>query len=307
MTIGIAISGPGAVACALAALRAVEAVGRGAIGGFVSLVAISNGQLLDASVQDGGSEALLGGGLPEAFNDARLAALMSSGPNRPEPLIQFTPGDAEVGLITGHRLPNMPGPAGIPPNIVALEAMRRGATAAEAVGRALHSAPDADAGLIGLELGGNIGIANSRSVARRDDLGGVVHSDPITGLRIGVLHNSIFPHRVLAELAVVAAVDYAAPEDAFTAQARIVGHSVTVGSTRALDVDASGEIVGITVSEPIWLSPSWEGSPVERGDPVMFGGREIGRVVREVYCRLEEGRIVGTRGGGDYVAWRSRG
>ncbi len=53
--------------------------------------------------------------MPTVFAHARHAALMSSGPNRPSPLAQFTPGDARVGLVTGHRLPNTVGAGGDPP------------------------------------------------------------------------------------------------------------------------------------------------------------------------------------------------
>ena len=116
MTIGIAVTGDGAGLAAFRALEAVERVARGAIGGFVSFVVISEGgALLRAETQRGGTSTLFvegertGATPPPAVADARFAALMSSGPDRPTPLAQFTPGDAAHGLVTGHRLPNMPG------------------------------------------------------------------------------------------------------------------------------------------------------------------------------------------------------
>ena len=115
MTIGIAVHGPQAARAALAGLEAVEAVGRGAIGGFVSLSVITPGRkLIDLGVQRGGAQAMLAQPGMAQTDGARLAVLMSSGPDRPEPLSQFTPCDPAAGLITGHRLPNMPGPDGIP-------------------------------------------------------------------------------------------------------------------------------------------------------------------------------------------------
>ncbi|MFP4126312.1 MAG: DUF6963 family protein, partial [Alphaproteobacteria bacterium] len=121
MTIGIAATGAGAGLAVFAALRAVERVGRGAIGGFASFVAISEaGELVQAETQRGGTATLFvdgeatGVAPPAAVAQARFAAVMSSGPDRPPPLARFTPGDAAVGLVSGHRLPNMPGVDGAP-------------------------------------------------------------------------------------------------------------------------------------------------------------------------------------------------
>ena len=85
MTIGIAASGPHAAKAIIAALAAVEAIGTGAIGGFVSLAAISGGVLHRAQTQTGGGRALFEGPTPPHFLEANLAVLMSSGPNRPAP------------------------------------------------------------------------------------------------------------------------------------------------------------------------------------------------------------------------------
>lgn len=205
--------------------------------------------------------------------------------------------------MTGHRLPNMPGPSGKPPNIVALEAMRAGVSGAGAIAKALAENPEADAGLIAMDLDGNITLANTELVARRDDIGAALADDPASGLRIGILHNSIYPHSALADVAVAAALDAARPEDAFTGEARLVGNMVTLGRQRALDLASDGGIASIFVDDPVWLGPVWEGSVVLRGDPVTVGNQKVGRIVREVYCRLENGRIVGARGG-EVAAWR---
>ena len=116
MTIGIAAYGPNAGQAIIDALRAAEVVGHGAISGFVSMVVIGeDGELHRIETQRGGTQGLLKGGeMPTHFMRARHAALMSSGPDRPSPLAQFTPGDARAGLVTGHRLPNTVGAAGSP-------------------------------------------------------------------------------------------------------------------------------------------------------------------------------------------------
>ena len=128
MTIGIAVYGPMAGLATFKALQAVERVGRGAIGGFASFVAITaDGALLRSETQRGGTATLFTAGEticalpPQAFAEAPWAALMSSGPDRPAPLSQFTPGRAGVGLVSGHRLPNMPGADGLPINRAVLD------------------------------------------------------------------------------------------------------------------------------------------------------------------------------------------
>jgi hypothetical protein len=59
VTIGIAVRAPNAGQAAFEALRTVERVARGAIGGFVSFVAITaDGRLLRAETQRGGTSTL---------------------------------------------------------------------------------------------------------------------------------------------------------------------------------------------------------------------------------------------------------
>src|SRR3546814_7427510 len=124
----------GVQTCALPIFRALSAVGRvgrGDIGGFASFVAISGaGGLLTADTQRGGTATLFGakGTPPPAFASARLVALISSGPDRPEPLMQFTPADAAVGMVSGHRLPNTPGVDGRPLNLAVLARLQQGET-----------------------------------------------------------------------------------------------------------------------------------------------------------------------------------
>ncbi len=66
MTIGIAAYGPNAGQAIIDALRAAEAVGHGAISGFVSMVVIGeDGELHRIETQRGGTQGLLeGAGCP---------------------------------------------------------------------------------------------------------------------------------------------------------------------------------------------------------------------------------------------------
>lgn len=304
MTIGIAVSGPMAGLAAFRALRSVERLGRGAIGGFVSFVALSEGRLLTASVQRGGGAKLFGGREPpEEIAAAPLAGLMSSGPDRPEPLIQFTPADPEAGIVTGHRLPNMKGVDGRSPNVHALALMRVGAAPEAAVAEALAAAPKADAGLIAMDLSGRIALANSTLAGARDDRGEALAEDAATGMRIGVLHNSIFPVGGLAGAAVAAALDSAAPGDRVEEESLAIGLPLRLGAGRRLRLDDDGAPVGFEVDNEMWLAPAWEGSAVYRGDPVVRGEQVVGRVVREVYCIAHDGKVTGGRGG-THVGWR---
>jgi hypothetical protein len=304
MTIGICVSGPRAGLAAYRALRAVEKVGRGAIGGFASFVVIdAAGAVRRAETQRGGGLALWDGDdPPEAIAAAPLAGLMSSGPDRPEPLAAFAGADPAVGIVTGHRLPIMPGPDGTPPIQTALARLRAGAAPEDAVTESLAPDPDADAGLIAMARDGRIALGETEAVAARDDRGSALARESGTGLRVGVLHNSVFPHAALAALAVSAALDAAAPLDAWDAAAPLSGLAVGEGARR-LEVDAAGRAMAVYAPARGWRGAAWEGSPVRRGDPVTRGGAVVGRVVGECYAVAREGVVVGARGE-DAVRWR---
>ena len=171
MTIGIAASGPGAGRAILDALSAAEGVGTGAIGGFLSFACLTDTGLWRCGRQRGGARGFLNEGLPDKIGAAPLAVLMSSGPDRPEPLSQFTPGADGVGLVTGHRFPNAPDRDGIALGAAALALMRQGADPQAAASAVAWANPDADAGLICLDLAGRIGQANTAYVAGFPGLG----------------------------------------------------------------------------------------------------------------------------------------
>ena len=107
--------------------------------------------------------------LPASWRDARVAAVISSGPDRPEPLTQFLAGADGLGLVTGHRLPNQPGADGRPLNRMALDLMAEGAPPQQAIDAVLAAHPEWDAGLIALHAQDGLGLATG-GAARRDDL-----------------------------------------------------------------------------------------------------------------------------------------
>lgn len=309
MTIGIAVSGPMAGLAAFSALRAVERVARGAIGGFVSFVALSDdGLLLSASTQRGGTTTLFTDGEvtgtlpPPAFATARLAALMSSGPNRPEPLIQFTPGDAAGGLVTGHRLPNMPGVEGVPLNAAVLARLTQGETPRGAVEAVLAANPQADAGLVALARDGTLYAADSALVRQRPDCGRYLGEDARTGARCAVLHNSIFPAAPLAPLAAAIAFDAMAPADQADFHITVVaGTRVELGGEACVHLASNGggdgeRVERVTVTDRIWLGGCHHGAALPHGAAVRRGGRLVGRVIFEPYCVVEGGILVSLSG-----------
>lgn len=237
MTIGIAASGPGAGRAILGALAKVELIATGAIGGFISFACISETGLLRASAQRGGARGLLAGGPPDGIDAVRLAVLMSSGPDRPEPLAQFTPGDAAAGLVTGHRFPNAAGGDGISLAQAALDRMRRGDCPQTAAGMVARANPGADAGLVCLGLDGRIGMANTAYVAGFPGLGEARHSDG--GRHVGVLCNGISQAGPLAELVARMVLDAMQPARAATPITLRGGLRVGRAPTAELRLDAA--------------------------------------------------------------------
>lgn len=309
MTIGIAVSGPMAGLATFMALRAVERVARGALGGFVSFVALDDdGQLLTACTQRGGTTTLFteaeatGVMPPPAVASARLAGLISSGPNRPEPLIQFTPADPAAGLVTGHRLPNMPGPGPEgerdgPVNRAVLERLRQGDSPKEAVEAVLAAHPRADAGLIALARDGRIYAADSELVQKRPDRGRFLGEDPATGARCAVLHNSIFPITSIAPLAAAIAFDAIAPADRVDFQIMVrAGTRLEKGAEACLHLTSGERVSHITVEDAIWLGVGHHGAIIPHGAAVRRNGKLVGRVIFEPYCVAAKGELVSLSG-----------
>ncbi len=235
MTIGIAASGPGAGRAILVALSRAEAVGTGAIGGFVSFACIGPQGLWRCGIQQGGARALLERGLPATALGACRAVLMSSGPSRPEPLSQFTPGDATAGLVTGHRFPNLSGTGGISPAEAALAEMRAGRSPDEAVRTVTAARPDADAGLVCLGADGRIGLANTAHVAAFPGLGQALREEQ--GARAGILCNGISHGALLAELIAELTLAEMTPSAVTGEVTLVAGLAIAAGPVSALRVD----------------------------------------------------------------------
>jgi len=187
MTIGIVASGSRAGAAVRAAVLGAESLSEGAIGGFAVFAVLDVQQQWQYCVtQRGGIRQL---DIAPSWLDAPVAAVISSGPDRPEPLVQLLPGQSGVGLVTGHRWPNTPGGDGTPLNVAVLTQLAQGYDPQQAVASVLAAHPQADAGLLAVTADGRVGWGNSARVAQRPDLGQAWRVDETA--RLALLHNSI--------------------------------------------------------------------------------------------------------------------
>jgi len=204
MTIGIAASGPRAGSAIRSAVLGAELLGRGAIGGFAVFAILDDeGCFTHCETQRGGIDALH---LPPSFLQAQKAAIISSGPDRPEPLVQFLPGKSGVGLVTGHRLPNRTGNDGQPLNKSVLQKIESGEDPQVAVEQVLAANAQADVGLIALTADGRTGWGNSARVQSRCDRGAAQKYS--SDCSFVLLHNAIYSSdlgkpmaQILAEVA----------------------------------------------------------------------------------------------------------
>lgn len=305
MTIGIGAYGPNAGRAVYEALCTAEAVGRGAIGGFASFAAIGgDGRLYRAATQRGGSRTLFTEGEstgvppPAAIATALAAVVISSGPDRPEPLEQFVAGDAMAGLVTGHRLPNGPAASGQPLNVEVLDALRSAHSARVAVDAVIEANLEADVGLIAVDLKGGVHARNSARVARRPDLGEAKLEDAATGAAVAVLHNAIRPRSGLAALVAAVALEVMKGEPEPVCWITIVaGIPVRLGSENAVCCDTDLVAREVRTTDPLMVAGRRVGAAIYLASRVYGAdGGLIGLTTFEPIVTVEDG-IVRTMSG----------
>ena len=297
MTIGIAASGKDAGLAVFRALKSVEAVGSGCIGGFVSVAAITSaGELVRATTQRGGTSTLFvvdertGTDPPPDVASAPIAALMSSGPDRPEPLAQFVAGDGATGLVTGHRFAHARGTNGVAFNRDVLDRMRRGVTVEEAVDAVVDENPHADVGLIGIDVDGNIHARNTDRVAGRMDGGSAEHCEGPPAPSVSVLHNAIHPVAGIAMMAVDVAMETMRPTRSPEFWIKVdAGTRVLLGERNFVRVDADLRAIDVTTTDPSLLTGRRDGSPIYIGSQVWQDDKCLGFTVFEPYVVLVDG------------------
>lgn len=308
MTIGIAAWGPDAGHAVFEALRVAEKVGRGSIGGFAVFVAItSDGRVIRAETQRGGTATLFlqgettGTNPPGDAGTAPLAAVMSSGPDRPEPLAQFVVADGRAGLVTGHRLPNADAVSGKPLNAEILALMRAGAAPADAVGQVLETNPHADAGVIAASPGGDICAQNSPRVSRRPDLGSArrVHraADGTVTAIIEVMHNALFPAASLAPLVADIGLERMAPSSSAQGWVTVrTGTPVAAGDENAVDITDDMVVVRVRTCDHRIVTGRWNCAAIYLGSAVRREGRLVGHTLLEPNVIVEDGIILSLSG-----------
>lgn len=292
MTIGIAAYGTNAGAGALAALRAVEQVGRGAIGGFISLAVITaKGDLLRAETQSGGTGVLWTDPLFERISVAPCIGLISSGANRPGPLSNFVSADPQIGIVSGHRMPQTPTPDGERLNDVVLAMMRAGHDPQAAIDAVIAQYPGMDAGFVACSTGGKMGLGNMPSVLLRDDHGSVVlRSDEGTEC-VAAVHNAIQPCRAIGALAGEIALDVMVTQRAPAMWIKMrSGLSLNLKDRNAVHVDADCMVQQIDYATAAHLIGDWS---IGLGDkvPVLSGQGQTGWLGYEPFMTIKNGLV----------------
>lgn len=197
MTIGIGAFGRKAGAAVLAAWAEAERRAAGDLHGFAVFTVLgAEGEPVSLVCQRGGLAGIRAQAAALAtMAEAEVAGVITSGPDRPEPLSQFLAAGT-AGLVTGHRLPNLETADGsgdkMAANRAALALIGKGLSPRHAVEAVLEGDPDIDAGLIAVTRTG-IGMANSARVQGRDDLGEALIFAEDRRYGLGLLHNSIMP------------------------------------------------------------------------------------------------------------------
>lgn len=300
MTIGIAATGPDAGIAVYRALASVERIARGAIGGYAVFAAIdAEGTVHRGATQRGGTQTLFTDGEttgvapPRAAASAPIAGIMSSGPDRPEPLDQFVPAHSGAGLVTGHRLPNAPGPSGTALNVEVLDRLAAGRSPQRAVDAVLNADPEADAGMIAVDTAGGIYGANSARVARRPDLGHVRRSNPAGNAIVEVLHNGMYPIASIAELAASIALDIMHPPVQTDGYITVNADTpVVAGNTARVIVDPEGQALRIESTDQRILTGWHNCAAIYLNAEVVRENTRVGWTTVEPNAVVSDGRIV---------------
>lgn len=303
MTIGIGAVGPNAGLAVFRTLALAERIGTGAIGGYAVFAAIDRtGTLHRAETQRGGSRTLFtfaettGVQPPEEIASAPYAAVMSSGPDRPAPLMQFLPGDGSVGLVTGHRLPNAAGRDGRALNVAVLNAMRQGEPAERALRTVLDAEPDADAGMIALGPDRGIAMLNSQRVERRPDLGSSLLRSA-GDAAIAILHNAIWPAGTLAPLLAEAGLEMMTATRLPAGRVEVkAGTPLLLGALDCVIVDEHNMVLRVETTDRRIVTGIHNCAAIYVGARVIRGGDVLGVTLEEPNTMVENGRIVSLSG-----------
>jgi hypothetical protein len=298
MTIGIAARGPRAGLAVFESLRAAENVGTGSIGGFATFAAITaEGKLLRHQTQRGGSRTLFlrgeetGVDPPSDVADAIFAGVISSGPERPD-VEKLLTADASAGLVTGHRLPIAMGIDGLPLNQQTLDLLKQGRSAQAAVDEVMTRNPEADAGLIAVDLRGQVYGRNSVRVLRRPDVAEGRGTTADGKASVVVFYNAIRPYSAIAGLVTAIAMETMIGVPAPDGHVMVdVGIPVLPGPESAIHCSADGRATHLTTADVATLSGRHLGAVISLGSPVYCDGKLIGHAMLEVLTTVVDGTL----------------
>ncbi|MGB3539527.1 MAG: hypothetical protein WBA42_15330 [Mesorhizobium sp.] len=304
MTIGILAVGPCAGLAVFRALAAIEKVATGSIGGYAAFAILdAAGRVHRAETQRGGSQTLFIDGEttgvmpPEEISTARFAAVMSSGPDRPAPLSQFVAAAENVGLVTGHRLPNAAGVSGVALNLQIIEGLREGLSVEQAVDQVMDANPHADAGVIAADYQGRVYARNTSRVRARPDLGQSRREDVRFGAVVEILHNAIFPTDSLAALATEIAMDTMVPRNHVSGKLLVSsGTPLMAGTSNRVLVDGEMRAMRLEVTDLTILTGKHNCAAIYLNAEIVKDGRIIGYTLVEPNAIVDEGKIVSLSG-----------
>ena len=240
--------------------------------------------------------------LPASWRDARVAAVISSGPDRPEPLTQFRPAPT-AWAVTGHRLPNQPGADGRPLNRMALDLMAEGAPPQQAIDAVLAAHPEWDAGLIALHAQDGLGLGSSargattwaRSSARDSRAAWRCCTTPSTRAACWPMSWADWPGPLTGQAGIL---QWLRLEQAL---------SLRAATCDRVTVDAAGRIIGLETADPRPAGLNRRATAVCLGAEIWRDGRLIGHARTELYVEIRDGQA--WPGGGaaqDFMLMRGR-
>ncbi len=289
MTIGIGAVGKNAGLAVWKALQAVEAVTTGSVGGFAAFAIMDkDNKVKYYCTQRGGSSTLFTYGdsvmkyPPQEVIEARIAGVTSSGPDRQTPLTLNTPAEDGVGIVAGHRVPYQTGKNGMYVNSEVLQLMKNGMHPQDAVDQVLgRDNPNIDAGLIAIDIHGNIGMRNSERVKNRPD---VTVAELVEGdTKITVINNEIYPYTIVADLAAAVGMEVMLedrePDLVITLRA---GTKIQYAEEDRIVINDDNEAIEIyTNDETLLARENTPGVVPYINTPVIRNGEVIGKMMNE--------------------------
>lgn len=304
MTIGMVAYGNKAGLGIFKGLEAAEKISEGSIFGFAVFKAIvDKEEIIAYETQRGGTTTLITkgektGGLPPVrVQESKIAAVISSGPDRGIHLAKKIPGHPKIGLVSGHRHSGslLPGLQKFVTEAV-YSLMKKGMTASEAVGRIMNQYPAFDAGVVAVDIHGNIGCENSIIVNKRPDVMEVVREDKEAGCKVAVLLNEIYPK----EAAIIAA---AICMQIMTESRRIdleltikAGLQIELAGENFMVIDEKLDVVRIATTDNTILKGKRGGTVPNIQAKVLKEGKVIGHTISEPVVSLVDGIITGSLG-----------